>query len=428
MAKPVIDKIAAFDCNYDYTITFTCYGLQPSYNEVFIYDSDNLVTPVYQKRIASMRYEHTIKAENITVTGSVIPTVDISVFGAYVQYEEGDYVFSYTSGEWYYDNSVIDLTDYGITVDEAAEGDTFTVNYTPPSGLVNGKQYQVAIKCYGYNYQTESVLSDPVWFNCFTTPSLSFNGIDPNIVNQVSSSSLEINLTYYQPEGEGLRDFQFKLLNSEKIEIKSSIVYNSFSDLNYVYTMLNDNTSYWIEAVAHTEYDTQISISASIYVKYTVPVAHSIIKAEAEEGTGIVTYFTDIRIITPERDNYSFINNEYIDLRNDSIDYKSGFTIDDDYTLIIKMQEGQLGEVVKILADTHISKIECIDVGDDIHCRYKFTAYDIQGFEYILYSEELEMMEYDIENLPTTLIVQRHNTLYDFYVIRGNVLNEGGST
>ena len=419
MAKPVIDKIAAFDCNYDYTITFTCSGLQQSYNEVFIYDGDNLTDPVYHKVEASMRYEHTIKAENIKTEGSVVPTIDISIFGNCVNYVEGSYEFSYTSGTWYLDETAVDLTNYGITIDEVAEGDHFTAIYTPPSGLINGKQYQIVMKCYGYDFQIESVLSDPLWFNCFTTPILSFEGINPNEVNQITNSSLEVVLKYYQPEGEKLRDFQFKLLNSEKIEIKSSEIFNSLDMYgNYVYTMLSDNTTYWIEAVGHTEYDTQINVLANIYVRYSIPSVHSIIKAEAEEGTGIVTYYTDIRIVTPERDNYTFIDGEYIDLRDDNIDYKNGFTVQDDYTLFIKMQEGYFGEIIRIIAGDHISKIECIDVGDDIHCRYKLTVYDAEGFEYIIYSEELEMLEYDITNPVTTLAVQRINSLYDFYVIR----------
>lgn len=422
MAKPVIDKIAAFDCSYDYTFTFSCSGMQPNYNEVFIYDSEDLTEPVYHKLEASMSYKHTIKAENIIVVGSVDPVIDISVFGNQVGYAEGNYAFIYESGEWYLDSTQVDLTDYGIVVEEVAEGDNFVVNYTPPSGLINGKQYQVVMKCYGYDFQTESVLSDPLWFNCFTTPTLSFENINPSIINQITSSSLEVTLGYYQPEGEKLKDFQFRLLDAEKSLIKASEIFNSPDNYNYVYTMLSDNSTYWIEAFGHTEYDTEISIMVNIHVKYDIPSVHSIIRAEVEEGTGIVTYYTDIKIISPERSNYGFIDGEYIDLRDDSIDYKSGFAINDDYTLVIKLQEGFLGELVKILADTHISKLECIEVGDDIHCRYKLTVYDVEGFEYIIYSEELEMMEYNIENPVTEIVIQRTNSLYDLYVIRGGVL------
>ena len=421
MAKPVIDKIPAFDSNYDYTLTFTCYGLQPNYNEVFIYDNNDLTEPVYHKLEASMRYDHTIKAEKINTTGTVTPVVDIEVFSEAIDKASGNYYFQYISGSWVHDGENVNLADYGIIVEESAEGDYFYVLYTPPSGLQNGKQYKIVIKCYGYDYQIESSLSDPVWFNCFTTPVLSFQGIDSSTVTQVNDSSLEVSLQYTQLEGEHLKSFQFKLLNSEKIEIKESESFYSLTNNNFIYTMLNDNTSYWIEAVGYTEYDTQVKVLANIYVKYIRPVVHSIIRVEPEDGTGIVTYYTDIRIVNPERDDYDFIEDNYIDLRGDSIDYKTGFTIQDDYTLIIKLQEGYLGEIAKILAGDHISKLECIEVGDDVHCRYKFTAYDAEGFEYILYSQELTMMTYNINNPVTTIVIQRNNSLYDLFVLRGGL-------
>ena len=426
MAKPIIDKIVAFDSTNDYTVTYSCNGMQPSYDEVFIYDTDNLVTPVYHKLSASMNYKHTIKAESISIIGTITPTIDIEVFGSYVGYTEGEYHFKYdgTNTVWilYDDGSWVnvDVTDYGITIDEpVSNNDNFTVTYCPPSGLENGKQYKIVIKCYGYDMSPESALSDPVWFYCFTDPFLSFEGIDPDIINSVSSSSLGVTLQYYQPEGERIQSFQFKLLDSEKNEIKSSPIYSSLeTNGSYVYTMLDDSTSYWIKAIATTEYDTEVSISVHIYVKYNVPIAHSIVKAEVEEGTGIVTYSTDIRVVSPERDDYVYIQNKYIDLRNDEITYKKGFIIEDDYTFIIRLQEGITGEIARILQDTHITKLECIDVGDNLHCRYKLTVYDVEGFECVIYSLEQPLYPFSLENSFITIWIQRKNNLYDLIISR----------
>ena len=113
---------------------------------------------------------------------------------------------------------------------------SYNLSHNIPSGvLTNGNYYKVAVQTYdALNNTSEWSKYQP--FRCYTTPTLSFNIMNGQTLNQ---ASYNVVLTYRQIEDETVDYSTIKLYNGNNIEIGSSgNLYNStVPPLNFSYTI-----------------------------------------------------------------------------------------------------------------------------------------------------------------------------------------------
>lgn len=348
MAKPIINKITPFDASEAKVVTFSCDGIQPYYNELFIYE-DSTMELVYDETVSTMKLEHVIPADT----------------------------------------------------------------------LQNGVRYIAQLKCYTFNQESATSLSDSIWFNCFTTPTFEFDGIDESIT--ITTASLSVTVVYDQIEGEQLDNFTFYLYNAENTLIRKSNTYYTFDNLTYLYRMLDNNATYKIRCIGYTKNEFEVDTGyVTVHVEYKHPETYSVIRAQVEPGTGIVDYYTDIRYVDSTRTDYEFIDEKYINLKDDTITYEQGFNVKDDYTVILRLRNEKPGNVTKMYANTHMTILDCIEV-DDIYFRYRLTVYDVLGFEYIYYTLPIEKDL--VGDKIYEIFIQRENSLY-FINIKEVEVNE----
>lgn len=349
MAKPIINKITPFDAATEKIITFSCDGIQPYYNELFIYN-DVTMDLVYHEIASTMKLEHVIPANTLT----------------------------------------------------------------------NGVRYIAQIKCYTFNQEASTSLSDSVWFNCFTTPRFDFSNIPEDMIT-IDTASLSVTVVYEQIENEQLDSFAFYLYNAEGTLIRKSNTYYTYDNLTYLYRMLDNNATYKIRCIGYTQNEFEVDTGfKTVHVEYKHPETYSIIRAQVEPSTGIIDYYTDIRYVDASRSDYMYIDEKYIDLKHDVITYEQGYNLKDDYIVILRLRNELPGTVTKMYADTHMTILDCIDV-DELHFRYRLTVYDILGFEYLYYTLPIEKDL--VGDKIYELFIQRENSLY-FINIKEVEVNE----
>ena len=200
------------------------------------------------------------------------------------------------------------------------------------SGLSNGGVYNVTIQV-RESATTVSQVSDPVIVYCFSTPTFAFDSVPAT----VSTSYLEVFLTYSQAQGEPLDRYNFTLydINGQQKEFSGEL-YNT-TTLSYVFYNLIDNESYSIKAVGVTQHNITVETTISFVVNYEEPSVYSLLGLENVPDAGAIKISPNV--IIAEGTAYPsppiFIDNSEIDLTapNSHVDFDKGFIIDNDFVV-----------------------------------------------------------------------------------------------
>ena len=130
--------------------------------------------------------------------------------------------------------------------------------------LTNGQYYSASLITYNA-LDESSIPSLSIQFYCYTQPSFSFTNIP--FGNVISNANYVFDLTYNQIEGELLNSCTFNLYDAQQSLISTSgIIYAGGSAvlptvLSYMFSNLQDNTFYYIQATGRTSQGTEIITS-----------------------------------------------------------------------------------------------------------------------------------------------------------------------
>ena len=177
-----------------------------------------------------------------------------------------------------------------------------------------------------------SEYSDPILFYCFTTPVFTFDNIEENQI--IKNSSYQVNMSYSQLERDPIQSWEISLYDISKTIIQTSGVHYS-DKIIYTLTDLEDNQTYYIRATCCSlngiEADTgHILIS----VNYKQPSVYSILSLENVSNNGYIKIQSNIRAVEAKSNkNVDYINNEYVDLRNNTVYIDDDFSLDDDFVI-----------------------------------------------------------------------------------------------
>lgn len=298
---------------------------------------------------------------------------------------------------------------------------SFKLNHTIPANtLENNTQYYAQIQCFDSN-DKESSLSIPMYFYCIKTPEFYFQGIKDN--DNIGSSSLELQLYYDQDNEEPLKDYQYFLYDSGKVEILKSDIYYS-GDLSYRLTGLEDEKIYYIRAKGDTRNALAIDTGLiKINIKYTIPPVSSLLKVNCDKQRGYMTYTTNLHIIHVDNpDDYTY-ENDMINLIGKELTYDYGFNISGDFEVKLKgthlNRDGLIFEMSNGLYTISLSSTIYNSDGEQ---RFKLSVKNPIK-TYVKYSDVFYLNEKD--NIE--FCIRRKNDFYKLVVYRivGESVNLG---
>lgn len=195
----------------------------------------------------------------------------------------------------------------------------------PANTLQNGKTYNVCIQVFDRE-NNASELSDTLIFKCYTTPTLSLNVINEQVIR---SSSYLFMVNYNQSEGEELQYYSLELYDGNKKKLyNTGARYNIETGITL--TDFIDNTSYYIKAygqtINHMEIETDLIL---FHVEYVTPELYSYMTVENRELYGDIQFTSFLVSIEGKGVNGepTFIDNEYVDTVNGtSIKFDENFS------------------------------------------------------------------------------------------------------
>lgn len=220
----------------------------------------------------------------------------------------------------------------------------------PANTLKNGVLYNATIQVVD-RQNNISPASDLILFYCYSQPTINITLANEEIIQ---NSSCTVGITYEQPEGEELQSFNIELYNRFKELIyTSSMKYNLSSTVTL--TGLEDSMEYYVQAVGET-INHMITKSGliRINVEYIRPDFYAYISVENRYNYGDIVFTSNLVSVEGRSDNPVFIDGEYVDTINGTpVIFDENFSLDKNYSLIIKGYDFQTNQVFTILKNTN---------------------------------------------------------------------------
>lgn len=284
---------------------------------------------------------------------------------------------------------------------------TMRLEHIIPSenNLVNGTLYNASIKVTDSN-NSNSEWSDVLLFYCFTTPTFSIN-IEQGQVIQAQTYGVEI--TYEQSEGELLQSYRAIVYNSN-----NEVIYDS--NVRYIIdtiriTNLQDNGDYSILVTGSTINGMNLSTGLiSFSADFIKSEAYFICELQNMYDTGGVYIKSNIVSVEGYSDSeVNYIDNELADLTNNVVHFNKGFSIKEDFSLMIKGS---------FEVNSHVLKLSGND--ETINVYYKYDAYNEQYYFELeaIYKNNVYIITTNVDkNEEVILWIKRLNSLFQMEVV-----------
>lgn len=298
---------------------------------------------------------------------------------------------------------------------------TFNLYQTIPANtLTNGGVWIVQISVFyknpsNTNKYLESELSDKYIFRTLTTPTFSFADLDASADNSVTTSSYQAQIYYSSVESEQVESYMFSLYDVTKKFLFETDRFTDSSNITYTYRGLDNLTDYYIRCRAVTRYGIELDTGlVRIHVKYQNPSTYSRIYATALPTRGCIEVGSNLIVIQYNGTDEFEYNDSFINLTNKTLYYDDGWTITDDFTVILKMQYMEYGQLIRLTNGVNDITVTA-RVYADGNTRFKLTASNGIN-KYILYSSAQKINYED----KIVLGIHRKGELYAMKVLTDN--------
>lgn len=276
------------------------------------------------------------------------------------------------------------------------------------SGLINGTLYNVSVKVTD-GKGVDSEWSDITLFYCFSMPTFQINIEDGQIIQ---SQTYGVDITYSQTEGEQLQSYRVKVLNSNR-----EVIYDSNN--RYIIdtvriTNLQDNNHYYIIATGETVNGMHISTDEiEFFADFVKSEAYFMLDLQNMYDTGGVYMKSNIIFVEGTSDSeVTYIDNEIADLTNNVVHFNEGFSISNDFSLLIKGKQFQPNkQILKIAGNDEVISVKYIH--DTINDKYYFELNSVYGnIKYMIVSSYINNSE------EVSLWIRRKDTLFTLEVLQ----------
>lgn len=284
--------------------------------------------------------------------------------------------------------------------------------------LVNGKKYNAFITVIDKAGMESDLQPLGTLFHCLSTPSFQFSNVTDGQI--ISSSSYEFFLDYNQAENELLDSWSIALYYYSQLQVATSGTKYDTEKLSYLFAGFDNKKEYYIRGTGKTVNGIPLDTGLiKISVTYEVRELFSLLEPTNLPDIGAVQIRSNIVSAEGHLEKQgTYINGEYIDLRDNTLTYSEGFVLNGDFsfvTFFYGMEPNQ--EIVRYTGDNLILKIT--------YRVSKFNTSELQGcFElrvessgitYTLFSNPLEL---PLDNSLIGLCLVRQNGYYNIETIK----------
>lgn len=292
---------------------------------------------------------------------------------------------------------------------------TMRLYHTIPSNLlVAGNKYLIQIQVFDID-ENSSNLSEPILFQCLSTPTFEFVNISDGEIYKNASITLELN--YFQGEGELIRNYQFLKYGTDKILLDSSDVYYSNSSLSYNFYGLENNTVYYFRAIGETNSGITLDTGyIQVDVVFNTVPFDAIFQVENNYNNGYITIDSNIIVVDYiiDNDNY-IIKDGLLNITDNNLTYKD-FKVkeNEDFSLFVEAQKIPFGDFLKLETGVILSIINICDI---YYCTMKIEDSDLSQFVAIdnanIIDNYIEVINPDtLENQIFGFIIRRKEGYY----------------
>ena len=266
----------------------------------------------------------------------------------------------------------------------------------------------------------ESELSDKYIFKTLTTPSFSFAGLDPDADNKVTTSSYQAQIYYDSKESEQIESYMFSLYDVTKKFLFETDRFTDRYNITYTYRGLDNMTDYYIRCRAVTHYGIEMDTGlVRIHVKYQNPSTYSRIYATPLPHRGCIEVGSNLIVIEYTGNETFKYNDSQIILTDKTLYYNEGWELTDDFTVILKMQYMEYGQLIKLTNGVNDITVTARMYADN-KTRFKLVATNGCN-NYIIYSSP-QVINYEDR---IVLGIHKKNNLYALKVITDNSESTG---
>jgi hypothetical protein len=243
----------------------------------------------------------------------------------------------YFSSITVYDN---DLNTVAYSTNKASNLNAFQI--IPANSLVNGKVYKQQITV--WNLQDQSASSDWIVFKCSSAPVVEFSNLTADA--EILNNNYLFQGTYTQAESVAIKSWQIILYDMvNNILEMSNETYSA--EIEYRFSGFKNDTEYQIELQAKSQDGLLASTGKIAFtVRYEVPPVSINLEAENIAEKAAVRLQWNIVQVIGKAENYSYVDNEKLDVTNGRVYFDDGFNIDNNFTLKVWVESLPTTQVV----------------------------------------------------------------------------------
>ena len=285
---------------------------------------------------------------------------------------------------------------------------TMRLEHVIPSNnnLVNGQLYNASIRVTDSN-NSHSEWSDVALFYCFTTPTFTIN-IESGQV--IQAQTYGVNITYDQPEGELLQSYRVQVFNSNMESVYDSSMRYILDTVRIA--NLQDNNSYYIIATGTTINGIELTTGLIPFVAdFIKSEAYFVCELQNMYDTGGIYIKSNIVSVEGRADSNVTYGDGYADLTDNKVYFDQGFSISNDFAIMIKGKDFVAGE--------QIAQIKGNDEIINIYNKYDYVAGNYYFELEAIYRRNTYLITRNYSPVDTdiTLWVRRKNTLFEMEVV-----------
>ena len=335
---------------------------------------------------------------------------------------------SYGNKIWVYDTTTLSLVyEYPKQFRKSSEPVALSC-IIPSNVLQNGQRYATQVQCIDANGVPGSISEKSVFY-CLATPDFRFLGVTDGM--KVGASHLDVEVEYFQTNGEKLQSYRFSIYDKNKVLLnESELFYVATKDeLTYRFKSLATNTAYYIRCTGTTTRGLTADTGfVEIHPEYTLKKDFTQLNLENKYYQGFIEVKTSIVLIGYELDDddFLFVRGEAVDLtgRNldykDVLEYKSGFVIEGDWSLWLKLYGANMNTTLLTFSNENGQTVKISAYRYDNEIRYKLEVSD-GVTKYIRYTNPVTYSKTKMH----TIYCKRIDDLYDFRVFDGTQVEQG---
>lgn len=301
--------------------------------------------------------------------------------------------------------------------------DSMKQSFAIPSntGLMNGGYYIAYITVFDVTNNESSIQGIGTPFYCLSTPTFKISVEESDILK---SSTCRVGLNYYQPENEPLNSFRITLYTYQKTELQSSGNIYDTSDMSYTITGLENAKQYYLRATGKTLHNKILDTGYILLtVSYQIAQIFSPLELNNKSEHGCIEIKSNIvsSIGIPDTE-VIYIDNEYVDLRENSVTYDVGFRAEGNFTNVFVFYEPKQNNRIIHLEDGKNFTVDIFyrkgSFSDSIGEKALFELNAISsGINYVIFSNYIDIPD---ETQQFALCVNRIGSYYDLKVIHVN--------